>query len=272
MEDLCSKAVDWGFEGIEFRSRNLFQEESMENYLDRIQKAVHRSGLKKVLFGNPGADLMIADDKIREIETNKLIHFFQLASERFKLFVCNTSAGNLFNIDKSILPNDYNRHGSYATEEYHWQWAVEGFKRIAAFAEEKNFRLAFETHMCYIHDLPEKTLDLVKRIDSPAVGINLDYGNIVYFKNAPNIKETICILGPYIFYVHLKNSVNVCNFGRIPVGLSDGDINTRELLMELKSIGYDGPLCLEGPRNGDREWYARQDVSYIKRIIKDLNY
>ena len=56
----------------------------------------------------------------------------------------------------------------------------------------------------------------------------------------------------------------------ITAQLADGEINTRHLLRLLKKSGYEGPICLEGPRAGDREWFARQDVSYVRKLLVEL--
>lgn len=51
----------------------------------------------------------------------------------------------------------------------------------------------------------------------------------------------------------------------------EGEINHREYIKLLKESGYNGPICIEAPRAGDREWYALQDISYLKSIIADVS-
>ena len=85
------------------------------------------------------------------------------------------------------------------------------------------------------------------------------------------LDDAIKVCGERIYYVHLKNSCSVRGApGRIPTGLGDGEINTRHLLRLLRASGYEGPLCLEGPRPGDREWFAQADIAYLKRLLADL--
>jgi sugar phosphate isomerase/epimerase len=57
----------------------------------------------------------------------------------------------------------------------------------------------------------------------------------------------------------------------VATGLGDGEINTRHLLRLLSAMGYTGPLCLEGPRAGDREWFAQQDIAYLRRLLAELS-
>lgn len=107
-------------------------------------------------------------------------------------------------------------------------------------------------------------------INVPSVGINLDYGNVVYFKNKPTLKEAIEVVKDKLYYVHLKNSVGLRDGSRFPTGLCEGEINHREYLKLLKENNYTGPICIEAPRSGDREWYAKQDIAYIKSVIEDI--
>ena len=124
--------------------------------------------------------------------------------------------------------------------------------------------------MCYIHDLPSAAKKLVDMIDNPAVGVNLDYGNAVYFENIPSLKETIEEMGESLYYVHLKNSILLSDGSMLKTSLDDGEINHREYIKLLKDTGYKGPICIEAPRTGDREWYAQQDLKYIKSVIEDV--
>ena len=272
IEEMCRKAVEWGYDGIEFRSKRTGVNEEPEAYLDEIASAVSRSGLKMVLFGGPGPNLMTADAKTREQEIEAAAKFYRLAAERFQLTVCNTLAGGLRNPDPEVKGSDYDKHGSFAATEEHWQYAAEGFKVLGKLAEELGFRLAFETHMNYIHDLPAAAKKLVDMVGSPAVGVNFDYGNAVHFKKPPELKSSILEMGDKLYYVHLKNSIAVGDGKRAAVGLGDGEINHRIYLKVLKESGYNGPICIEAPRPGDREWYAQQDIAYLKALLKDLNW
>jgi len=56
----------------------------------------------------------------------------------------------------------------------------------------------------------------------------------------------------------------------IQCGLGDGVINNREFLHILKSKEYQGPFCIEAPRQGDREWFAKQDIAYIRTLLESI--
>ena len=267
--EMCRKAVAWGFDGIEFRRKRSGAPEAPEAYLDAIAKAAKEAGLRHVLFGGPGVELMTDDAARRNAEVESAVRFYRLAAERVKLTACNIMAGSLRNPDKGIPYAEYSKHGSAVATEDHYRWAAEGFKVLGRMAEELGFRFAFEIHMGYLHDLPAPTKKLVDAIGSPAVGALLDHGNVVYFPGAPSLRESIPLLGKGLFYVHLKNSVGTGG-GRFPVGMGEGEINHREYLRLLKENGFSGPIGIEAPRQGDREWFAQQDIAYVKAVMREV--
>jgi len=90
------------------------------------------------------------------------------------------------------------------------------------------------------------------------------------FPEAPTLAEAVTALGSRLYAVHLKNLLTnpaqllcVCTLG-------DGIINIREQLRILAEAGYEGPICLESPRAGDREHFLRQDVEYYRSVMQDL--
>ena len=271
VDEMCRKAVDWGFDGVEFRRARRGVDESVESYLDEIAGAVHRLGLKHVLFGFPGPDLANPDAAYREDQLRQAERFYRQAAQRFTLTLCNTGAGTLQNPDPAVPSDDYDRQGSAVANDDHWAWAAAGFRRLGALAAGLGFRLAFEMHMGFLHDRPGTARRLVDAVGSPAVGVNLDYGNAVYFKDPPSLVDALDTIGDRLYYVHLKNSV-AAGSKRLPTALAEGEINHREFLHLLKARGYGGPLCIEAPRPGDREWYARHDLAYLETLLADLGW
>jgi len=271
ISEMCKKAVGWGYDGIEFRRYRKGEDETPEAYLDSIARSAETSGLKNVLFGGPGLDLTNADADTRKKEVEEGLRFYTLASERVNLTVCNIMAGSLRSSNPKTASGDYHLHGSGAATEEHYAWAAEGFKPLGALAEELKFKLAFEIHMGYVHDLPDPTMKILGMIGSPGVGANLDYGNMVYFPKCPSLADTISTLGDSLYMVHLKNSMPYAG-GRNAVSLGDGIINNREFLSLLKVNGFSGPICIEAPRPGDREWYAQEDLRYLRSVLSDLDW
>jgi len=273
--EMCRKAVDWGYDGIEFRRKRRDVEETPEQYVDAVATSAEDTGLKYVLFGGPGFNMMAEDAAVRKAEIEEGIQFYKLAAERVKLTVCNTSPGGLPKKDASAPSWRYDLSGSGAATEDYYQWAAEGFRELGDLAQDLGFKLAFETHMGCLTDLPEPTQKLLDLIDSPAVGANLDYGNMVYFPSPPALDATISTLSGRIYMLHLKNAIPV-NVGdhksMVPTALSEGVISNREFMNLLREDGFDGHICIEAPRAGDREWYAQQDLHYLKSVLSDIGW
>lgn len=271
VDEICRNCKKWGYDGIEFRRKRSGIAEEPEQYLDSIARAAEKYGIKKIFFGAPGIQRLSADKSDRERELEELIAFYEMAASRFKPEICNTMAGPLLNPDSSISYFEFTKHGSFIAVEEQWKWAVDGYRILGELAGRLGFVFAFETHMCYLNDTMQSTMRLVNEIDSPAIGVNIDYGNLVYFGGCPSIIEALEMAGDRLFYIHLKNSVGIDGGGRIPSGLAQGDINNRELLKALRQKKYTGPICIEIPRAGDREWYAAEDRTYLKKLMEDIN-
>lgn len=272
IDDMCRLAVAWGYDGIEFRRARRGRDETQAQYLEAIARARDAYGLKHVMFGGPGPNLMNPDAAVRKSEVEENIAFYKAAAKLFDLKVCNTFTGTLTAPD--IHYYEFDKHGSACAKPEHWDWAVEGFRELGDVAGELGLRLAFETHNCFLHDLAKPARELVERIDRPSVGINLDYGNIILNLNGESLEESVKICAPYLFEVHLKNLYKLpvhqyYNFISCP--MADGAINNRLFARLLKEMNYDGPVVLEMPREGDREWFAQEDLAYWQSLLRYLN-
>jgi sugar phosphate isomerase/epimerase len=272
LEKACQDAVKLGFDGIEFRRKRSGKEETQETYLDEIESAVAKSGLKQVIFGSPGPNLMTSDASVREAELEAALDFYANARKRFGTTISNTFSGPLLNPDPAIPYSQYDKQGSFVATPEQWEQATEGFKQLGKLAEEIGLQLAFETHMGYLHDVPEAAKKLVDAIGSPNVGVALDSANIALIPGQPGLTEQVEILGDRIFYLHLKNIVQYPGGGFSCTALGSGALNNRELLSALQARGFNGPIGIEAPRPGDREWFAREDIAYLQAVLDDLEW
>ena len=269
--ETCRKAADWGFDGVEFRRKRMDVDETKDEYLDELEKGVKASGLKEVLFGFPGPLVLNEDEAIRKREVDETVAFYTEVAERFGVRTINLLTGQLHNPDKSIAYFDYTKHGSFIVSDEQWRWQVEGCREMADRLEGVDIKFGFETHPVYVHDTIEATLKLVREIDRPSIGVNLDYGNLVGFDGHPSLEDAIDAVKGHLHYVHLKNSAPFRGAGgRLATSLAEGEINNRHFVRILRDIGYKGPICVEAPRGGDREWFAQSDIAYLKSILADL--
>lgn len=271
IDNICRMAADIGFDGIEFRGNPPKDLEGMtfEEYVAQVAAAQKKYGLPNIQFSINIENIYSDDKELRAAGVQKALEKAQLVHDLCGTVLCNTAAATIRSTDPSVSNRDFARHGSAVATQEHWDMTVEAYQQLAKGLEAMGMKFAFETHMNYIHDLPAPSKKLVDLIDSPSVGINMDYGNTVYFAGCPTVEETIDIYGDKLFYTHLKNSVPAAG-DRTPTALSEGAINHRDYLQKLQSGGFDGPIGIEAPRPGDRFWFAKQDFAYYKAVVDSL--
>lgn len=273
IDDICKMAAEVGADGIEFRGtqpRELAHI-SFREYVEQIAASKKKYGLSEILFGITVADCANRDSSVREKAVEEAIRKMRLVNDFCGTAVCNGFAARLLSPILSAPDKCYEFHGSAAATREEWDLTVDSFQKIGKELETLGMKFAFETHMCYLHDTPAAAKKLVDLIDSPAVGLNMDYGNTVYFKEHPEVGETIDLYGDKLFYTHLKNSIALPGTPyRIATALCDGQIDHRRYLKKLKAVGFDGPIGIEAPRSGDRRYYAEKDFTYYRWLVKEI--
>ena len=265
IETTCRKASEWGFDGIEFSTDGDGVEP--ERYLDQIAALCDQHGLEMIHFGG-GLQFVHPSPAEREAAQRTFYKFYEQALRRFPLAVCNLYTDCV--VDEASNPYiHYEAHGSALATDEMFAVQVKGLQEVAAFAAQHHFRFALETHHGYLHDLPAATMRLVNAVGSANLGVTFDYGNIIGFANAPALEASLDTVKDALFHVHLKNSFSTGTRQRQRCALGEGEINHRRFLRLLSARHYQGSLCLESPREGDREQFAQQDIHYFRSLLKD---
>ena len=268
INDICRMAVNIGFDGIEFRGNppKEFKEMPFMDYINLVVKAQKKYEIKTLLFGIQVENTISIDKAERAAGVEKALEKAKIISDLCGTTICNTFAQFINSPIATAPKGAVEFNGSAAATEEHWKLTIDSFQQVGKGLEPLGVKFAIETHMNYIHDLPAPTKKLVDLIDSPNIGVNMDYGNIVNFPNHPTQEETIDLFGDKLFYTHLKNSIPVSSGGRISTALGEGEINHRLYLKKLRDAGFEGPICLEATRLGDRVWFAQKDLEYLKAV------
>lgn len=273
IESISKMAAASGYDGIEFRGLPPVDlaHLSFDEYIKEIGRCKKISGLTNIILAQSLTKAIETDGKESDKEIDKVVENAKKANDICGTVYFNTSAKLITSKIPGAPTDEYQYHGSYAANEEDWKKTVDVFQKLGDKLTPLGFKFAFETHMNYIHDIPSASKKLVDLIDSPAIGINMDFGNTVYFPDIPDVEETIDLYGDKLFYTHLKNSNLIpVVMRRLPCALSEGEINHRIYLRKLKEVGFKGPIGIEAPRPGDREWYATNDLNYVKSIITSL--
>ncbi len=268
IDDICCMAAELGFDGIEFRSAPPVEMKSMpfDDFMALIATAVKKYNIQMPLFSLGLSQSAAADKAARDADVEAALEKVRKIHDLFGTTLFNTCGTTLKSADPAVPATAMECHGSAVATQEQWDCTVESYQKLAKGLAPLGIKFAFETHMKYLHDTPEATRKLVDLIDSPNIGINMDYGNTVYFPNPLPLEETIDLYGDKLFYTHLKSSIAKPGGGRQPIALCHGEINHRTYLKKLKSLGFTGPIGIEGNRPGDRYWYAKEDLAYFKAV------
>ncbi len=232
--EFVNLAADMGLDGVEPTSY-YFPPDVTADYLNRLKLHAFTLGLD--ISGTAvGNNFCLPPGTKRDEEVSKTLRWIDHAAELdapvIRIFAGNVPKGS--------------------TEDQAAAWAVEGIKAVLPHAAAKGIVLALENHGG-ITAKPEQILKLVKAIDSPNFGVNLDTGN---FRGGDPYAE-IAQLAPYAMNVQVKTEVQ-----------RDGSRKKEEadlarIIAILREARYSGYVVLE--------YEAAEDpLKAIPRHIKTL--
>lgn len=251
-------ASSLGADGVEFRRYKPVYGLSPDEYLEEIARLKEQYRLPFTFFGGPQAD--------RDLEAYH--HFLEKADSLHLLSYVNLLFG--YSEDPSIPVDLFHcdAHGYASCQKSLWEEVTSVTKTFAR--DFPHVRFAFETHMFYVHDTAKSARLLVDAIDEPNVGINLDYGNALFYEKTEPLSEALKIAGDRLFYTHMKNYQPISQKAGdlMPTALSQGALNHREYVRLLRQMKFEGPIGIEAPRPGDREWFAKEDNQYIRSLLE----
>ena len=169
---------------------------------------------------------------------------------------------------------------------------VEAARRPAEVAAKAGLRLGFENHFNTLGDSAKATVEAVRAVNHPAVGIVYDQANLTML-GAEDYREAIPLQAPYLLHVHVKD----LSFKDKPPEMTSGAVEAlppeakpsisrvvgegilpwRKIIAELKRTGYDGWLSIEY----ERRWYPdvlppaeigmKAGADMVRRILGDLD-
>ena len=156
------------------------------------------------------------------------------------------------------------------------QEVVERLKTLAGIAEDGGVILAHENCHGYGGEGPNEGLDLLETVDSPALKWLWDTGNPI--ANGQDPWDYYAGVRDHVVYVHIKDAV--ADRGQVTYTFpGEGDGMVREVLRDLFSRGYDGPVSIEphmeavvheGKAASDKDAAYATYVEYGRRLTKLL--
>ncbi|MBK5106863.1 MAG: sugar phosphate isomerase/epimerase [Anaerolineales bacterium] len=149
---------------------------------------------------------------------------------------------------------------------------VEWFKEAVKVAEEYDVKLAVENHIDYTSD---ECVELLERVDSPYLGLNLDTGNFLRLLDDPI--EGTRKLADKVLASHIKdlkpvkglNAAEWYFFSSTPVG--DGLVDNQQIAQLLYDANYQGFLAVETDSlHPDYENQEHEAIATSVRNLKEI--
>ncbi|TPW74033.1 sugar phosphate isomerase/epimerase family protein [Schumannella soli] len=119
---------------------------------------------------------------------------------------------------------------------------IHALKLLAAEAASAGVVLLHENEKAIYGDTPERVLDLVTSVDSPALRLAWDSANFVQVGVAHPHDEGFAQLAPYIDYLQVKDALTATG-EVVPAGQGDGQV--ADTIRALRDRGYTGFASLE---------------------------
>ncbi|MCD0445527.1 sugar phosphate isomerase/epimerase [Glycomyces sp. A-F 0318] len=118
---------------------------------------------------------------------------------------------------------------------------LERMGALADTAKAEGLVLLHENEKGIYGDTPERVLDLMAAVDSPALRVAWDSANFVQVGVRP-FDEGYAILRPYLEYLQVKDAI-LATGAVVPAGEGDGQL--RETLAAMRADGFTGFASLE---------------------------
>lgn len=118
---------------------------------------------------------------------------------------------------------------------------IERMRALAAVAEQEGVVLLHENEKDIFGDVPDRVLDIIESVNSPALKVAWDAANFVQVGVKP-FEEAYGKLRPHLEYLQVKDAL-FANGHVVPAGEGDGDV--LRTVEALKADGYTGFASLE---------------------------
>lgn len=142
-------------------------------------------------------------------------------------------------------------------------------RQLASYAEGKSVTLLVETNGVYADS--RRLARLMEQTESSAVGVLWDVHHPYrYFAEMP--EQTLAVLGDWIRYVHVKDSVQLPDGTLQYKMMGRGDVPHAEAIRLLAERGYEGFVSLEWVKR----WYADLEapgvvflhyINYMRKLL-----
>jgi sugar phosphate isomerase/epimerase len=141
---------------------------------------------------------------------------------------------------------------------------VEGCKRLADYAAERNVRLAFEPEPGMFIDTMDKFAELHARVNHPNFGLTIDVGHLVCNAELP-VSEHLVRWKDWLWNVHIEDMRRGVHDHLM---FGEGEVDFADVFDGLRRAGYANGVYVELSRHShDAVNTARNAKSFLDRYI-----
>lgn len=234
-EDLIRLAADLGVDGVDLTVYWLPQDAS-DDYLLSLRRFAYQHAIDIYGIG-VRAQMCRATRELQDAEVGRLKRWLDVA-DRLGARHLRVFGGS--------APKD-------ASEEQAIGWAAETLNKCAAIAAPRGLFIGVEDDGAFTENA-ERLVKIIKRADSPWVGINLDIGN---FKSDAYKQVETCL--PYATNLHLKTEVND--------GASKQPVDW-DRLFRMIAPAYRGYIALEYESGGQPRIEVPETISKLQAAVR----
>ena len=167
-----------------------------------------------------------------------------------------------FNPAAPAIKQGYHMPADYCYQK-DWDTLMDSYRKCLAIAKRYGLRMSVECFPYSMISTPHAMLQLLKDVDDPDFGIQLDTNHLIMQHIDP--EWTIYMLGgKRIFNVHCKDSDAVSR-NNIPAGCGITDYPA--VIQALKNVGYDGNLSVELEFTDNPRRYNKQAMDHLKLCL-----
>lgn len=167
------------------------------------------------------------------------------------------------------------------TQNYHelYQQTISDLKEVEQMCKQYGIKGLIETHHGNIASSASLAYRIVSHFDPEHIGVLYDPGNMV-FEGFECYKMGMELLGEYLAHVHVKNGFwevkKEHEDGRVEWGVQmapveKGMVDWKQVLADLKAVGYDGTIGMEDFSGvyGTKE-AMQHNIDWVKKLWNEL--
>lgn len=264
-EELVSKLAGMGYQGVEWR---------VVTVLEKDEK-------KPSFWGNNKCTLSLRtlEEKaqyFREMARKKDLECCNLATylevnQLEKIEIAMQAAKSMQCSQIRIKTPSYQRGEDYNSLFKETQKKLQGVEKIAS---KYGIKILLELHPGNIMPSASAAYRLISLFDPRYIAVIYDPGNMIR-EGYENWLMGMQLLGNYLAHVHVKNRKWVIEnkneegiplWGSVPAPLKEGIVNWKQVITDLKAVGYEGYLSFEDFSDISTEVKLSENIKYLKSL------